>query len=99
MNELSPLSRRGFISAGVTSAAIAGALATTVNAAETATKPIVTPPAGKKILLSCKLGMVAREAGGKKLSLAERLAMAGEAGFDGVDLDQAAECTPEQARQ
>jgi hexulose-6-phosphate isomerase len=42
--------------------------------------------------------MIPREAGGTALSLADRLSLAGEAGFDGVDLDQAAECTPEQAR-
>jgi len=67
-------------------------------AADTETPRVVTPPAGKRILLSCKLGMIAKEAGGKPLSLAERLTLAGQAGFDGVDLDQAAECTPEQAR-
>lgn len=70
-----------------------------VSAADTATQTIVTPPAGKKILLSCKLGMIAREAGGKKLSLTERLTMAADAGLDGVDLDQAADYTPEQARE
>ena len=59
---------------------------------------IIRPPEGKRIWLSCKLGMIARETGGKKLSVVERLSMAGEAGFDGVDFDQAAEYTPEQAR-
>jgi hexulose-6-phosphate isomerase len=43
--------------------------------------------------------MIAREAGGKKLSLADRLSLAAEAGFDGVDLDEAAESAPEQARE
>ena len=42
--------------------------------------------------------MIPREEKGKKLSLAQRLALAGEAGFDGVDLDQAGETTPEAAR-
>lgn len=43
--------------------------------------------------------MITREVEGKKLSLTERLSLAGEAGFDGVDLDQAGECTADQARQ
>jgi hexulose-6-phosphate isomerase len=42
--------------------------------------------------------MIARKAGDKPLSLADRLSLAAEAGFDGVDLDQAGEYTPEQAR-
>ncbi len=98
MNDTRSLSRRALLTTGLATAGIAAAASTNVSAAEE-TKPIVTPPAGKRILLSCKLGMIAREAEGNKLSLAERLAMAGEAGFDGVDLDQAAECTPEEARQ
>ena len=59
---------------------------------------VVTPPAGKRILLSCKLGMLPKKLEGKKLSVVERLRLAGEAGFDGVDFDQAGEFTPEQAR-
>jgi hexulose-6-phosphate isomerase len=59
---------------------------------------IVTPAAGKRILLSCKLGMIPKELDGKKLSVVERLRLAGQAGFDGVDFDQAGEFTPEQAR-
>ena len=59
---------------------------------------IVAPPKGKRILLSCKLGMINKEADGKALSLAARLSLAKQAGFDGVDLDQAAEFTLEQAR-
>ena len=42
--------------------------------------------------------MIAKEADGKKLSLVERLKMAAEAGFDGVDFDEAGSFTPEQAR-
>ncbi len=60
---------------------------------------IVEPPRNKRILLSCKLGMITKELNGKRLSLTQRLALAGEAGFDGVDLDQAADFTPAQARQ
>ena len=60
---------------------------------------IVRPPEGKTILLSCKLGMITREQDGKPLSLTDRLRLAGDAGFDGVDLDQAADYTPAQARE
>lgn len=97
----SPFSRRHFLAAGAASvAATAGVAARAEEAAPADKMPkIVRPPAGKRLLLSCKLGMIAREVDGKKLSLAERLSLAGEAGFDGVDLDEAAGCTPEQARQ
>jgi hexulose-6-phosphate isomerase len=43
--------------------------------------------------------MIAREVDGQRLSLTDRLRLAGEAGFDGVDLDQAGEFTPEEAQQ
>jgi L-ribulose-5-phosphate 3-epimerase len=59
----------------------------------------VTPPSGKRIFLSCKLGMIARDADGKALSVAERLSLAGRAGFDGVDFDEAGAFTPEEARE
>lgn len=87
--------RRGFITAAAASVVVAGSHTTPIVAEE----KIVTPPTDKRIWLSCKLGMITREADGKELSLAERLTLAGKAGFDGVDLDQAAEYTPEQARQ
>jgi len=58
----------------------------------------VTPPAGKRILLATKLSMIAKESGGRKLSVTERLKLAGAAGFDGVDFDEAGSFTPEQAR-
>ena len=70
----------------------------TGHAAQAGASPAVTPPAGKRILLSCKLGMIAKEVEGKKLTIAERLRMAGDAGFDGVDFDEAGSFTPEQAR-
>ena len=72
-----------------------------VNAAHAAEAPktdIVLPPMNKKILLSCKLGMLPKKLDGKDLSIVDRLQLAGEAGFDGVDFDQAGEFTPEQAR-
>jgi L-ribulose-5-phosphate 3-epimerase len=82
----------------------AGAVATlvsstgTTHAANPTPPRIVSPPPGKRILLACKLGMIPKQLEGKKLSAAERLRLAGEAGFDGVDFDQAGEHTPEQAR-
>ncbi|MEM6260481.1 MAG: sugar phosphate isomerase/epimerase family protein [Planctomycetota bacterium] len=57
------------------------------------------PPMNHRYLLSCKLGMITKKGpGGETLSLAQRLVLAKEAGFDGVDLDEAAGFTPEQAR-
>lgn len=59
---------------------------------------IVSPPEGKRILLSCKLSMITSEANGKPLSLSDRLTLASKAGFDGVDFDEAGKYTVEQAR-
>ena len=42
--------------------------------------------------------MIPKKLNGKELSLVERLSMAGDAGFDGVDFDQAGEHTIEAAR-
>ena len=90
-------SRRAFLAAGTSSIAAAA----TVSGQETGTKDagIVRPPEGKTILLSCKLGMIPKKLGERALSLVDRLKLAGEAGFDGVDFDQAGEHTPEAARQ
>ena len=91
--EKKPISvnRRRFLSAGA--AAVAVSSLATVGAGraeeETNAEKIPLPPRGKTILLSCKLSMITREANGEKLTLTERLRLAGEAGFDGVDLDQA----------
>jgi L-ribulose-5-phosphate 3-epimerase len=98
--------RRHFLATGAAALAAAttagSVLSSPARAADPTPTPapggIVRPPAGKRLLLSCKLGMIANEAGGRKLSLAERLKLAGEAGFDGVDFDQAGDYTPEQAR-
>jgi len=81
----------------MTTAALAAT--TPADAAVEDKKPVIVPPSGKKILLSCKLGMITKKIGDKELSLIERLALAGKAGFDGVDLDEAADYTPEQARE
>ena len=92
------LARRDLLAVGAGSIA-AAVTGTSVTQAAQATAPrVVTPPQGKRILLSCKLGMLPKELDGKKLSVVERLRLAGEAGFDGVDFDQAGEFTPEQAR-
>ncbi len=96
------VNRRNFLRTG---SAVLGAGALSVAAPNTpaAASPvpttIVRPPTGKRLLLSCKLGMIADQADGRKLSLTERLQAAGEAGFDGVDFDQAGDFTPEQARE
>lgn len=91
------MDRRAFLSAGTIATATV-CTATVSRSAESGAGRIVVPPAGKRILISCKLGMIAKEVDGKKLSVTERLRMAGEAGFDGVDFDQAGDYTPEQAR-
>ncbi|HOV77135.1 MAG TPA: sugar phosphate isomerase/epimerase family protein, partial [Sedimentisphaerales bacterium] len=80
-------------------AAVVAATVGTGRAAQGGASPVVTPPAGKKILLATKLSMIAKEVNGKKLTIAERLRMAGDAGFDGVDFDEAGGFTPEQARE
>ncbi|MGI6457813.1 MAG: sugar phosphate isomerase/epimerase family protein [bacterium] len=93
------LSRRSMLAFGAGSvAALAGGM-NTVHAAQSSQSDIVLPPMDRRILLSCKLGMIAKKADGKELSIAERLQMAAEAGFDGVDFDEAGNFTPEQARQ
>ncbi|MBM3902436.1 MAG: sugar phosphate isomerase/epimerase [Verrucomicrobia bacterium] len=98
----SPLSRRHFLSASAASAPLVlsstgSSLAQGADSGGSVDR-IVKPPEGKRLLLSCKLSMISDKEGDKKLSLANRLSMAGEAGFDGVDLDEAANHTPEQAR-
>ncbi len=92
------LARRQFLAVGAGSVAAAMSGTGAVQAAEAGASRVVTPPQGKRILLSCKLGMLPKEIEGKKLSVVERLQLASEAGFDGVDFDQAGEFTPEQAR-
>jgi hexulose-6-phosphate isomerase len=96
-----PLARRSFLTA--TAAAVGAAAAASGAHAQDQNKnqaaPIIVPPAGKRILLSCKLGMIAKKADGKDLTLVERLKLAAAAGFDGVDFDEAGQFTAEQARQ
>jgi hexulose-6-phosphate isomerase len=94
------LTRRHFLKDATTSAASLAALPLIAAEAPSAASPgIVLPPAGRRIFLSCKLGMIAREAEGRKLAIVERLKMAAAAGFEGVDFDEAGDFTPQQARE
>ncbi|MEN6424582.1 MAG: sugar phosphate isomerase/epimerase family protein [Phycisphaerales bacterium] len=92
------LNRRSFLGLGAGAVAAGASGVGAANAAQTGVPRVVTPPAGKQILLACKLGMLPKEIEGKKLTIVDRLRLAGEAGFDGVDFDQAGEFTPEEAR-
>lgn len=94
------LGRRHFLGLGAVAASSLG-LANSVSAqdAKPEVAKIIVPPNGKRILLSCKLGMIAKKEGEKTLTLTERLQLAGAAGFDGVDFDEAGAYTVEQARQ
>ena len=96
-DSLIEISRRSLLVAGATAAA-GTVLPLAKSQAEESAAPIVEPPAGKPILISCKLGMIAKEVDGKKLTLAERLRLASQAGFDGVDFDEAGAFTAQQAR-
>jgi L-ribulose-5-phosphate 3-epimerase len=90
------LGRREFLAVGAGS--VAAVVGGTGYAEQTAGAKIIEPPAGKRILLACKLGMLPAKLEGKAVPLVERLRMAAQAGFDGVDFDQAGQFTAEQAR-
>lgn len=96
--QLEHLPRRSFLAAGAAAATLAVGGARSSQAEEKPATTIVSPPAGKRILISCKLTMIAKKVDGKDLTLAERLKLAAAAGFDGVDFDEAGSYTPEQAR-
>ena len=69
--------RRHFLTTSLTAATAAAMSGPgTVAAEEKSPSPIVLPKSSRGILLSCKLGMIAREAGGKQLTIAERLQLA-----------------------
>ena len=89
------IGRRTLLTAGAAAAALS--ITKQAEAADSESK-IIRPASNRNILLSCKLGMIASERDGEKLSLVERLRMAGEAGFDGVDFDEAGSFTEQQAR-
>jgi hexulose-6-phosphate isomerase len=91
--------RRDFLKIAATTTAVFTALPlVAAEEAKSTSSGAVLPPTGKKILLSCKLGMIAKEVEGRKLTIVERLKMAADAGFDGVDFDEAGGFSPQQAR-
>ncbi len=96
------MTRRGFLTS--TAAAVPcvalpgmGLLAADASSAPTAVIPM--PKTSRPVLLSCKMGMIAREVEGKKLGISDRLKMAAEAGFDGVDFDEAGSVTAAEVRE
>jgi hexulose-6-phosphate isomerase len=97
---MTQLPRRSFLTASAVAATAVAAGTSVAQAADEQPQTIVRPPEGngKRIWLSCKLGMITKKEGGKDLTLAERLKLAGEAGFDGVDFDEAGGHSPEEAR-
>ena len=95
--ELKEISRRKAMVLGSSALASTCAIALGDNH-KTKKSEIVRPPTDKGILLSVKLGMIAKEVKGEALSLTQRLEMAADAGLDGVDFDQAGAHTEEAAR-
>lgn len=94
------LSRRHFFATGAAALATASAPAAFAEGAAAPARAIILPaPSGRRILLSCKLGMITKKEGDRPLTIVERLKMAAAAGFDGVDFDEAGGFTPEQARE
>ncbi|HYF00798.1 MAG TPA: sugar phosphate isomerase/epimerase family protein [Planctomycetota bacterium] len=83
-------SRRDLL-AGAAAAAGLGALPAWGQ--DAAPKPVLPPNPENRILLSTKLGMVKKDLG----NLEARMRAAKAAGFDGIELDEAASITPEQA--
>lgn len=89
------ITRRGVLLGGAAaSAALLGGSGASAQAADEPAMPL--PPMDHRYLLSCKLSMIKADG---VTALADRLKLAREAGFDGVDLDEAGSVTPEQARQ
>ena len=94
-------SRRDILGLGAAAPLVVGTAvvgpATAESTAPAATGAVV-PPEGRRILVSCKLSMIANEIDGHSLSATERLSVAGEAGFDGVDFDEAGNFSPTEVR-
>ncbi len=88
-NSSLPLNRRSFLGLGAGAVAAGVTGVGTAAAAQANAAKVVNPPQGKRILLACKLGMLPKEIEGKQLNIVQRLQLAGQAGFDGVDFDQA----------
>src|SRR5690349_11375070 len=91
------MNRRSFIQASALTLPVAAAATATTARAE-GPDPIVSPKSKRRILLSCKLTMITKTDGEKKLTINDRLKLAADAGFDGVDFDEAGSFTAEQAR-
>jgi hexulose-6-phosphate isomerase len=94
------LTRRQVLASGAAaSAAVLAPVGADRASANVSAKPQLARAMNQRYLLSCKLTMIAKQdEGGQTLSLADRLALATSAGFDGVDLDEAGSISPEQAR-
>jgi hexulose-6-phosphate isomerase len=89
----------GAATASVAAAAAAGAPGAAAGATvQAGASAIVRPPEARRLLLGVKLSMIAREEGGRQLTLIERLRLADRAGFDGVDFDEAGRFTEQEAR-
>lgn len=91
MKKSHTITRRSLLT-GITAAAAAAPL---IPVSGETLHDLVTPPEGKRILLSVKLTMIADN----KTPIADRLSMAGDAGLDGVDFDEAGQFTIEEARE
>jgi len=89
------VTRRGVLVGGAAASAAIMAGASLTRASEVRNGSMPLPPMNHRYLLSCKLSMIK---GDGSASLADRLKMAADAGFDGVDFDEAGNVTPEQAR-
>lgn len=83
----SQITRRGVLLGGaVASAVMLGGKVVSAQNPDELAMPL--PPMNHRYLLSCKLGMIAKtDESGKPYSLADRLKIARDAGFDGVDAD------------
>jgi hexulose-6-phosphate isomerase len=101
-NRMQSANRRVFLTASALSTAALASSSVACKAVaqeqpKVALGKLVTPPE-KRILLSCKLSMIKGDVDGKPLTLAQRLGVAKQAGFDGVDFDEAGRFSVEEAR-
>ena len=94
---LSTVAMTAMALSGTTLSGASNAVASNTSTLPTDSLPIL-PSEGKRLLLSCKLTMITKESQGKKLTIVERLRLAKEAGFDGVDFDEAGRFTVDEAR-
>jgi len=93
------LNRRGFMATGTALATTPVLMGNDESRNPEAESDVVVTPAGdRRILLSCKLTMITKEANGQPLSIVERLRMAADAGFDGVDFDEAGNFSVNEVR-